>query len=127
VRVTHPRIHRALLRGVRWAGESLGFIVQIGHFRGQIDVEDTAWFVTAYDPEQGTIDLTDGSSEPLEAASLGFDADGVLRCRVKGRFPARFTHAGQAHLLDALEVREDVAYLRAGSDWVPAPGLAPPA
>lgn len=108
---------------MRWGGDAVGFVVQIGHFRGPIEVEDTPWFVTAYHPEAGTIDLTDGSSERLDVASLTLDADEVLRCRVKGRFAARFTHAGQAHLLDALDLGEDGARLRAGDDWLPVPGL----
>jgi len=116
--VTHQRLHRVLLRGVRFLEEEGVFVVQVGPYRGQIEVEDTAFWVVAYDPESGEIELTDGSSERLEARTLSLDPDDVLRCRVKGRFPARFTHAGQAHLLDALELREGRPWLRVGAEWI---------
>jgi hypothetical protein len=127
VRVTHPRIHRALLRGVRFSEEEGVFVTTLRHFRGQIEVEDTPFFVVAYDPASGELDLSDGSSEPLDPGSLVFDDDGVLRCRVKGRWPARFTQTGQAHLLDAVEVRGDAVGLRSAGRWIPTPGLEPPA
>jgi hypothetical protein len=127
VAVTHPRIHRALLRGVRFLEEEGVFVTTLRHFRGQIEVEDTPFFVVAYDPASGAVDLSDGTSEPLDPASVTRDADDVLRCRVKGRWPARFTLAGQAHLLDALEARGATLGLRAAGRWVPLPRLEPPA
>ncbi len=117
-RVTHPRLHRAFLRGVRFLDDEGVFVVQLGRFRGQIEVEDTPYFVVAYDPDLGTIDLSDGTREPLAPDTLRVDPDEALRCRVKGRFQARFTHAGQAHLLDAVETRGGRLVLRAGSRWL---------
>jgi hypothetical protein len=122
-RVTHPGLHRAFLRGVRFLDEEGVWVVQVGRFRGQIDVEDVPYWVVAYDAPRGTVELTDSSEEPLDAASLQVDSDGAFRCRVKGRFPARFTHAGQAHLLDAVETAEAVPLIRAGDRLLPAPGL----
>jgi hypothetical protein len=127
VRVTHERIHRALLRGVRYLEEEGVFVTTLRHFRGQIDVEDTPFFVVAYDPASGEIDLSDGTCEPLDLETLSLDDDGVLRCRVKGRWPARFTHTGQAHLLDQVEVRGEAVGVRRGGHWTPVPGLRPPA
>ena len=98
-------------------------MIQLGRFRGQIEVEDTPFFVVAYDSEDGSIELSDRTSEPLEAATLAMDDDGVLRCRVKRRWPARFTRTGQAHLLDALEQSGDHYTLRAGPRRLPVPGL----
>jgi hypothetical protein len=123
--VTHPRLHQVLLRGVRFLDDEGVFVVQVGRYRGQIEVEDTPFWVVTYDPESGEIELTDGSSERLEARTLSRDRDEVLRCRVKGRFPARFTHAGQAHLLDALELREGKPWLRAGDEWICLEELVP--
>ncbi len=122
--VTHPRLHRAFLRGVRFLDEEGVFVVQVGRYRGQIEVEDTPFWVVAYDAESGELELTDGSSERLEAQTLSVDPDEALRCRVKGRFPARFTHAGQAHLLDALELRHGIPGLRVGGEWVQLGELA---
>jgi hypothetical protein len=104
VQVTHPKLRAHFLRSVEWSEADGAFLVRLRHFRGWLDVEDTAWFVVAYDAADGQIDLTDGTREPLRAETLRADPDGVLRCAVKsGRFDARFTHRGQAHLLDALE------------------------
>lgn len=115
--VTHPRLRAQFLRSVEWSEADGAFLVRLRHFRGWLDVEDTAWFVVAYDPASGEIELTDGTRERLQPATLRVDPDGVLRCGVKrGRWDARFTHRGQAHLLDAIEPREDGLYLRiAGS------------
>ena len=127
VRVTHPKLHRAFLRGVRFLDDEGVWIVQLGRFRGQIEVEEIPFWVVAYDPATGAVQLTDGSTEPLACETLEVDsADGVLRCRVKGRFPARFTRTGQAHLLDALEQREGAWILRLGAHSRVVPGLPPP-
>ena len=122
-RVSHPGLYRAFLRGVRFLEEEGVFVVQLGHFRGQIEVEDTPFWVVAYDPDSGEIDLTDQSREPLQVDSLRTDPDDVLRCTVKGRFPARFTHAGQAHLLDAIDAKSTGICVRAGDRWLPIPAL----
>jgi hypothetical protein len=124
VRVTHPKLCAAFLAGVRWAEAEQTFVVQLQHFRGWLEVEDTAFFVNAYDVETGEIAVSDRTREPLDAATLRVDADEVLRCTVKGRFAARFTRAGQALLLDALDVDGDAFVLRAGDARLPAPGLA---
>jgi hypothetical protein len=109
---------------VRFCEEEGVFVTTLRHFRGQIEIEDTAFFVVAYDPETGEIDLSDRTTEFLDAATLSLDPDDALRCRVKQRFPARFTHAGQAHLLDALEEREPGLCLRVGGAWVHVPDLS---
>ncbi len=128
MRVTHPRLHAALLAGVRFAENERTFVVQLKQFRGWLEVEDTAFFVTEYDAATGEIALSDRTREPLDAASLRSDADDpdVLRCRVKRRFDARFTRAGQAHLLDALELDGGAVFVRAGAARLAAPGLAAP-
>jgi hypothetical protein len=123
VRVTHAKLCAAFLAGVRWAEAEQTFVVQLQNFRGWLDVEDTAFFVNAYDVESGEIELSDRTRETLAAASLRVDPDEVLRCTVKGRFDARFTRAGQALLLDALEADGDALVLRAGHARLPAPGL----
>jgi hypothetical protein len=121
--VTHARLHAALLRGVRFSDEDGCFLVQIGRFRGAIEVEDVPFWVASYDAEAGQVRLTDGEREPLDPATLAADADDVLRCRVKGRFPARFTRRAQAELLAHVrDTPNGVEILVAGS-WLPAPGF----
>ena len=125
--MTHPKLHRAFLRGVRFLDREGVWIVQLGRFRGQIEVEDTPYWVRAYDPSDGGLSLSDETAEPLAPETLSLDPDGVLRCRVKGtRFPARFTQSGQAHLLDALELGPTGWLLRVGERLVPTPSLPPP-
>ena len=74
VRVTHPRLHAALLAGVRFAEDEQTFVVQLQNFRGWLEVEDTAFFVTEYDAATGEIALSDRTREPLDAATLRSDA-----------------------------------------------------
>ena len=123
MQVTHPRLARAFRRGVRWADAERTFVVQVGRFRGWLDVEDTAYFVDAWDERTGQLTLSDESREPLAAATLTTDPDGVLRCTVKSRFPARFTRAAQAELLDAIEADGERLLLRSGSERVLLPSL----
>ena len=115
VPVTHPRLARALRAGVRWADAEQTFIVQLRHFRGWLDVEDTAFFVESYDAATGEIEISDRTREPLDAATLCADPDDALRCTVKRRFPARFTRGAQEHLLAAVEVDGDDVFVRAGA------------
>jgi hypothetical protein len=117
-------LHEAFLRGVCYAEEEGVFVVQLGRFRGQVEVEDTPFWVVSYDADDGALTLTDGSSESIDLATLSQDPDGVLRIRVKSRFFARFQHSAQALFLDALEEREDAIVLRAGEAWLPVPELA---
>jgi hypothetical protein len=124
VRITHPRLHAAFLAGVRWAEAERTFVVQLGVFRGWLEVEDTAFFVNAYDEDSGEIELSDRTRERLASDTLSIDADDVLRCTVKGRFAARFTRAAQAHLLDAVEADGLAVVVRAGAERLPAPGLS---
>jgi hypothetical protein len=124
--VTHPGLHRGFLRGVRFLDDEGGFVVQVGHFRARIDVEDVPWWVVAYDEDNGEIQLTDGSRERLDPASLSLDPDEVLRCQVKVRFAARFTRSGQAHLLNALDTDTNPPRLRAAGHLYPTPGLKLP-
>jgi hypothetical protein len=121
--VTHPRLRAQFLRSVEWSEPDGAFLVRLRQFRGWLDVEDTPWFVVVYDRSSGEIELTDGTREPLAVETLRADDDDVLRCAVKGgRWDARFTHRGQALLLDALEEGDAGPCLRAGARCLPLPG-----
>jgi hypothetical protein len=123
VQVTHPRLARAFRRGVRWAEAERTFVVQVGPFRGWLDVEDTAFFVDAYDERTGEIALSDATREPLDAATLTTDPDDVLRCTVKTRFQARFSREAQAELLGAIDPEGDRLFLRSGGHRILLPSL----
>ena len=89
------------------------YIVQLGPFRGQIEVEEAGFFVRDYDPPTGEVALSDGSRCELDVATLHpSPRDGALLCRVKydlvaGGLLARFFHAAQAELLHAVEEGAD--------------------
>ena len=107
--VTHARMRAAFDRSVRFLPGEGVYVVQIGRFRGQIDVEDTGFFVRSFDAASGELALSDGSREPIDVASLRTaSSDGALLCSVKrdlvaGGLPARFLRAAQAQLLEAVE------------------------
>ena len=121
--MTHARLARALRAGVRFADAEGVFVVQIGPFRGWLDVEDTAFFVDGYDAATGLVELSDGTRELLDTESLAADPDDALRCRVQRRFPARFPRSAQAELLAAVELEGERVLVRAGAARRPAPGL----
>ncbi len=114
-------------RSVRYLPEEQKFVVQIGRFRGEIVVEEAAFFVREFDPATGVVALSDGSREPLRVGSLSVSArDGALLCRVKAELRpagllARFLHGAHAELLNA--VADDGASLRIGSALHPLPEL----
>jgi hypothetical protein len=108
-----PILHRGIRehfdRSVRYVPGERKFVVTLRHFRGEIAVEEAAFFVRSVDLASGQIALSDGTREPLDVASLHpSPRDGALLCRVKralapGGLLARFTHAAQAELLAAIE------------------------
>jgi hypothetical protein len=124
VRVTHARLLAAFRAGVRWADAEGTFVVQLGRFRGWLEVEDTAFFVDGYDAATGELELSDGTRERLDASTLRADSDEVLRCTVKRRFDARFTRAAQEQIADALEEIDGAVFVRAGAERLRAERLA---
>ena len=111
--VLHTRLREAFDRGVRYLPDEGVYVVQLGHFRGQIEIEETAFFVRIFDAQDGRLTLSDGSREALDPRSLRTSSrDGGLLCSVKaslvpGGLPARFSHSAQADLLAAVEEERD--------------------
>lgn len=74
----------------------------------------TAYFVVGLRQVDGVrVALSDGTEEPLDPNTLRQDADGALRCVVKGgRYGARFTRLAQLamepRLVDAEPIRVEV-------------------
>jgi hypothetical protein len=107
--ITNRRLREHFDRSVEYLPDEGKFIVRLRHFRGEIEVEEAAFFVRSIDLTSGEMRLSDGSCEVLEVASLtGSPIDGALLCRVKREsvpdgLLARFTHAAQAELLEAAE------------------------
>ena len=118
--VRNVRLQRAFRRGVRFLAVEGVWVVQIGRFRGAIEVEDTALFVDLYEPESGMLLLNDASREPLPVETLEAGPGAVLYCTLRG-FRARFTHAAQAELLAHVEEVDGALKLRIGARSVALP------
>ena len=107
--IRHARLRAAFDRGVRWLPGERKFVVQLGRFRGEIEVEEAAFFVREVDLARGELALSDGSREPLDPSTLRVSPrDGAWLCRVKralepGGLLARFGHAAQAELLQGVD------------------------
>jgi len=121
---------RALFdRSVRYLPAEGKYVVQVQRYRGEIAVEEAGFFVRSFDPATGRLGLSDGSQEVLDVASLGVSPrDGALLCRVKrdlapGGLPARFQHAAQAELMNAVEEGAAGAAVRIGGELRPLPAL----
>jgi hypothetical protein len=121
---------RALFdRSVRYLPEERKYVVQVQRYRGEIEVEEAGFFVRVFDAGTGEVTLSDGTREALDTATLGAsERDGALLCRVKselveGGLLARFSHAAQAELLNAVDERGGVAVVRVGGTLQPLPPL----
>jgi hypothetical protein len=116
-------------RSVEFLPEASKYIVRLGHFRGQVEVEEAGFFVREVDPASGELRLSDGSCEPLDPASLSTSPiDGALLCRVKRDLApdgllARFLHGPQAELLQAVEPEGEGFVLVFGGRRHPLPAL----
>jgi hypothetical protein len=128
--IRNPRLRALFERSVRYLPEEGKYVVQVAHFRGQLEVEEAGFFVRAVDLPRGTLALSDRSEEPLEPATLRpspLDPDALL-CTVKrelvpGGLPARFERGAQAELLLAVEEGEDGPALPVAGALHPLPGL----
>ena len=114
------KLREAFDRSVRYLPEEGVYVVQLGRYRGQIEPEEAGFFVRSFDPPTGEISLSDGARESLAVASLRVSPiDGALLCSVKAELsppglPARFRHAAQSELLNAVEDTPQGPRLAAG-------------
>jgi hypothetical protein len=121
------RLREKFDRSVRYLPDEDAYVVQIGRFRGLVEIEEVGFFVRSLDLDRGEIHLSDRSVEPLDVASLKSSPhDGALICRIKRDLrreglPARFTHAAQAEFMNAVD-EAGSAVLLAG-EAVPIPTL----
>lgn len=125
--IRNRRLREHFDRSVRYLPAEGKYVVTLRHFRGEIQVEEAAFFVRAVDLETGQVWLSDGSREPLDPASLrSSPIDGALLCSVKrdlaaGGLPARWDHGAHAELLQAVEETEQGLALRLAGRCFPLP------
>jgi hypothetical protein len=126
--LANPRLRARFDRSVCYLPDQDKFVVQIGRFRGEIEVEEAPFFVRSFDAEGGSVSLSDGSCEDLAVESLRVSAlDGALLCRVKhdlrpGGLLARFLHSAHSELLN--EVDAEGESLRIGGSARALPDLS---
>ena len=127
--ILHRRLRAAFDRCVRYLPDERKYVVQLGRFRGEIEVEEAAFFVREVDLPTGELRLSDGGCERLDPATLHVSPrDGAWLCRVKpdlepGGLLARFSHAAQADLLLGVEDGSGGPGLRVGRVWQRLPDL----
>ena len=71
--IRNARLRAAFDRGVRYLPDEGKFVVQLGRFRGQIEVEEAAFFVRAFDLAQRAdraLRRQRGAARPRVAARL---------------------------------------------------------
>jgi hypothetical protein len=116
--IRNRRLREHFDRNVRYLPDDRKYVVTLQHFRGEIEVEEAAFFVRSFDAASGRISLSDRSEEALDAATLALSPiDGALLCRVKralaeGGLLARFDHGAHAELMQAVEETPDGPALR---------------
>lgn len=127
--IRNRRLREHFDRSVRFLPDEAKYVVTLSHFRGEIEVEEAGFFVRAVDAEGGTVSLSDGTEEPLDAGSLRLSPrDGALLCTVKlalapSGLAARFTHSAQAELLQLALETPDGPALRLAGTLRPLPDL----
>jgi len=127
--ITHAKLRAHFDRSVVYLPGERKYVVTLRQFRGEITVEEAAFFVRAFEPETARIALSDRSEEVLDPGTLSVSPiDGALLCRVKrALLPegllARFSHAAQADLLHAVDAASSGMRLRVGGEWYPLPEL----
>jgi hypothetical protein len=122
---SNRRLRDLFDRSVRYLAEEGAYVVQVGRFRGFVEVEEAGFFVRSLEVEQGKVVLSDGSREALDVGSLRTSPrDGALLCSVKkelvpGGVPARFSHSAQADFMNAVEEAGDSVVLGARKERLP--------
>ena len=127
--IRNRRLREHFDRSVKYLPDEAKYIIRLQHFRGEIEVEEAAFFVRGIDLASGDVALSDGTREPLDPSTLAESPiDGAVLCRVKrglaaGGLLARFMHAAHADLLHAVEPEGEGFVLCIGDDRVAFPRL----
>lgn len=125
--ILNRKLREHFERSVSFLADEGKYIVRLGHFRGEIEVEEAGFFVRSVDLATGEIALSDGTRERLEVASLvESPIDGALLCLVKRSLVpeglrARFMHSAQADLLRDVEPAGEGFVLPLAGERCPLP------
>ena len=98
------------------------WVLEIGQYTYPITVERTGYFVVHVDLDASppVLSISDGTREPLDVASVTYEPDGKLFCRIKsGEFEARFKRAAYYALATLIHETDDgIALCISGHDPV---------
>ena len=125
--ILNRKLREHFERSVEFLPEEGKFVVRLGRYRGEVEIEEAGFFVRAVELDSGEVVLSDRTREPLDVSSLSESTiDAAWHCRVKrdlvgGGLRARFTHSAQAELLQAIESEGDGFVLRIASERRPVP------
>lgn len=97
---TNEKLIALFNRSLTWIESEGRYALRIGLGEASFSYEDTVYFVLAIEesPEL-RVELSDGTSEPLEAGSLSSGKESQIYCRVKGPHRARLSRAAHQFLL----------------------------
>jgi hypothetical protein len=105
--IEHAAMTSAFASWIRRHPDDGRYILTNGYDWTYFTVKETPFFVRRVLPQaDGTlvIELSDGTSEPLDPGGISVSQDGVLYARVKnGQYPARFLSRAQAQMVDFVE------------------------
>ncbi|MAG34412.1 MAG: hypothetical protein CL908_26345 [Deltaproteobacteria bacterium] len=127
--ILNRKLREHFERSLEYLPDEGKYIVRLRHYRGEVEVEEAGFFVRDVDLASGEVLLSDGTRDELDLSSLAESPiDGALLCRVKrklvdGGLLARFLHAAQAELLQAVEPQGDAFVLSMTGERVPFPDL----
>jgi hypothetical protein len=130
--ILNRRLREHFDRSVRYLPAERKYVVTLRHFRGEIEVEEAAFFVRSFDAASGRLALSDGSEETLEPGTLALSPrDGALLCRIKRALApegllARFHHSAHAELMQAVEEQGGGLALRIAGELRRLPDLGSP-
>ena len=125
--ILNRKLRERFDRSVVYLPDERKYVVKIGRFRGQIEIEEVGFFVRSVDLQRGELTLSDRTTEPFDPATLRPASDGEsLLCSVKRDLepeglPARFSHAAQAELLQAVEESDGQLVIEIAGEPYPLP------
>lgn len=111
----HPGILELIFASVHL--EDGIYSLRVGKQQCQLEVADTFFVVKSVSlgAEGAALTLNDGSTEPLDPATVWLGDNGVLYCRIKaGAFPARFNRQAYYQIAEAIVESGDGFALRLG-------------
>ena len=127
--ILNRRLREKFDRSVVYLPNLEKYVVEVGRFKGEIEVEEAAFFVRSVDLLKGKLRISDGTTVEFDASSLHWSKfDGARLCRIERSGSqrsvlARFDHSAHSELLLSINEREEMLTLRVGGTLIVLGGL----